>query len=107
MRLFKKYVIFRDLFRRGSIADKGRDIASSYLNAAPRKLKGKKREAAMRNAIHYLDKECRSVTRELRLGVYGKARLIKSVQGELLASEMNDDLALDVIEGLTKRIAGW
>ena len=100
-------MIIGDWLKRKQIETAGRQIAESFVNARPASTKGKKRQAAARGALLQIDNAARAASKEHGLGIFGKARLCKSIQDALLESDLPKDEVNELIGALAERVAAW
>ena len=106
--------MIRDLLRRAAIIAKATEIADEIMRRYPLELDEikpseskaeiKKKKARLGKALNYGRSEIRKTTREMKLGIYGRARLCKSVQENLLQKEYSPDAVKMFIEQLAVSI---
>lgn len=104
--------MLNDFLARKHIASQGREIAEgikerysleidSLAETSESKTK-KKARRKLENAISFGLSEVRTVSQRQKLGVYGKAKLCKAIQDELLSSGYSAEAARLMVESFAK-----
>jgi len=106
--------MIKDWFRRSVIMAKAAEIANEIVQQYPPELdkknpadsKGdiKKKKAKLVKALKYGRSEIRKTSREMKLGIYGRARLCKSIQDILLNKKYTPEAVKMFIEQLAVTI---